>query len=65
MKLPSLERGCVGKTNLGSDYETQARRFAKKHGKRYGVYHCPHCGGTHLTTKLENRDSYAELLFIT
>jgi hypothetical protein len=62
---PSLERGCQGKSNLGRLYFEQADRLALKHKKQFGVYRCPHCGGTHLTTKLENRDNYAPLLHIT
>lgn len=65
MKIPSEERGCVGKINLGRSYVKQADRLSRKHGKKYGVYRCPHCGGTHLTTKLEKSDQYAELLHIT
>jgi hypothetical protein len=63
--LPSQERGCAGKANLGRSYQRQAARLAAKHGKRYGVYACPHCGGTHLTTKLENAGLYAPLLYVT
>lgn len=62
---PSKERGCDGKTNLGSQYQKQADRLAKKHGKRFGVYRCPHCSGTHLTTKLEKASQYEELLHTT
>lgn len=65
MKQPSLERGCSGKSNLGRSYVKQADRFSRKHGKQYGVYRCPHCGGAHLTTKLDNADQYQPLLHIT
>lgn len=65
MRSPSKERGCDGKTNLGSCYVEQADKLSKKHGKKFGVYCCPHCGGTHLTTKLENMDDYPELLHVT
>jgi ribosomal protein L44E len=63
---PSKERGCEGKANFGRNYEAQAERIAKKHGKRNGVYSCPHCGGTHLTTKLSKADRYLiPLLYVT
>jgi hypothetical protein len=65
-RQPSLERGCDGKANLGRSYRKSADRLAAKHGKTYGVYLCPHCGGTHLTTKLEKAGAYAvPLLYIT
>ena len=62
-KQCSKERGCTGKVNLGRKYEAQAIKLSKKHGKDYGVYRCPHCGGAHLTTKLDKREGYAPLLF--
>ena len=65
MKSPSKERGCDGKANIGSSYERAAEILAHKHGKRYGVYRCPHCGGHHLTTKLDKRGEYAPLLYVT
>lgn len=65
VRNPSIERGCDGKANLGRHYAKQADRLAAKHAKRYGVYRCPHCGGTHLTTKLENAERYAPLLHVT
>lgn len=66
MKAPSFERGCSGKSNLGwSSFIKNADHFSKKHGKQYGVYRCPHCKGTHLTTKLTNRGMYPPLLYIT
>mgnify|MGYP000152459712 CR=1 FL=1 len=65
MKAPSLERGCVGKTNLGRGYVAHAEKLSRKHDKQYGVYRCPHCGGTHLTTKLEKQGDYPALLHIT
>jgi hypothetical protein len=65
MKIPSVERGCRGKTNLGRDFRTHADIFAQKHGKTYGVYECPHCGGHHLTTKIENAADYGGLLYIS
>ena len=64
-RSPSIERGCSGKANLGRSYEKQADNLAIKHGKRYGVYRCPHCGGTHLTTKLDKSETYAPLLHTT
>jgi hypothetical protein len=65
VRLPSVERGCEGKTNLGRSYAKQADKLATKHGKKYGVYRCPHCGGTHLTTKLDKSESYAPLVHIS
>ena len=65
MTQPSKERGCDGKTNLGSKYAEYAERLAAKHGKVYGVYRCPHCGGHHLTTKLHKKDEYRELVYST
>jgi hypothetical protein len=65
MKLPSQERGCHGKTNLGRSYAKQADKLARKHGKRYGVYQCPHCNGYHLTTKLDKADQYEPLKYTT
>ena len=39
--------------------------MSTKHGKRYGVYRCPHCNGTHLTTKIEISELYFEpLLYV-
>ena len=63
--LPSVERGCYGKADLGRFYVKQADKLASKHGKKYGVYRCPHCGGTHLTTKFEKSKSYAPLIHIS
>ena len=65
VRLPSFERGCEGKANLGRSYEKQAEKMKTKHGKEYGVYRCPHCEGTHLTTKLEKRDEYPALIYQT
>lgn len=65
VRLPSAERGCDGKTNLGRSYAKQADRLAGKHGKKYGVYRCPHCDGTHLTTKLDKSENYAPLIHIS
>lgn len=65
MKNCSKERGCAIKTNLGGHYQSFAERLAYEHSKRYGVYRCPHCGGTHLTTRLDKKDEYPELLYIT
>ena len=65
LRTPSQERGCTGKTNLGRNYVVQANRLAKKHGKKFGVYRCPHCGGTHITTKLQNAELYSALLYTT
>ena len=64
----SKQRGCKGKTNLGRNSATAiqyAERLKTKHGKDYGVYKCPHCGGHHLTTKLHKKDEYRELVHIT
>ena len=65
MKQPSKERGCTNKANLGSKYIKQADKLSIKHNKSYGVYRCPHCNGTHLTTKLGNAARYKELLYRT
>ena len=65
VRLPSVERGCNGKTNIGRSYVKQAGKLASKHGKKYGVYRCPHCGGTHLTTKIEKSERYAPLIHIS
>jgi len=65
IKAPSKERGCSGKIQLGEDYIKQAERLSAKHGKSYGVYRCPHCNSTHLTTKLSNASRYAKLLYKT
>lgn len=65
VRLPSVERGCTGKANMGRNYAKQAERMSAKHGKRYGVYRCPHCQGTHLTTKLDAAERYSEpLLYV-
>lgn len=64
VRIPSVERGCKGKANLGRKYAKAADRLSRKHGKTYGVYRCPHCGGTHLTTKLDIAARYfADLLY--
>jgi hypothetical protein len=55
----------TGKANLGRRYQQAADRLAAKHSKHYGVYRCPHCGGAHLTTKLENAELYEPLLYVT
>lgn len=65
MRRCSIERGCIGKTDLGSNYKAYADSLAVKHKKVYGVYLCPHCGGHHLTTKLFKRSLYGELLYTT
>ena len=65
IRIPSVERGCDCKTDLGRDYKSHADKFAKKYSKKYGVYRCPHCGGTHLTTKLDKSGFYAPLLYVT
>lgn len=68
MKQPSIERGCQFKAKLGSiDYKSSADKLAAKHGKRYGVYRCPHCNNAHLTTKLDNDSllKYPPLLYVT
>ena len=65
-QIPSLERGCIDKANLGRNYRKSSERLSRKHGKVYGVYRCPHCGGTHTTTKIEVASKYfAPLLYIT
>lgn len=65
VRIPSVERGCDGKKNLGRSYAKQTDRLAAKHGKKYGVYRCPHCQGTHLTTKLDQSENYAPLIHIS
>lgn len=65
-RIPSAERGCYGKINLGRNYTRNANRLAAKHGKQFGVYYCPHCGGHHATSKIQNSDLYSvPLLYIT
>lgn len=64
-RIPSEERGCEGKANLGRSFVKSADRLAAKHGKQFGVYKCPHCGGAHITTKLYKADQYAPLLYVT
>jgi hypothetical protein len=61
--LPSVERGCFNKTNLGRNYKPYVDELSARLAKAYGVYQCPHCGGTHLTTKLENQEKYPPLLY--
>lgn len=63
-RIPSKERGCINKTNIGSDYKKQSDMLANKRQKRFGVYQCPHCGGYHLTTKIENAHKYGGLLHV-
>jgi hypothetical protein len=65
VKFPSFERGCESKANLGRDWVKQADALSRKHGKEYGVYQCPYCEGTHLTTKLENKHKYPPLIYQT
>lgn len=65
MRQCSKERGCDGKANLGSKYAKQADKLSVKHGKQYAVYRCPHCQGTHLTTKLDGLGDYQEPLYVT
>lgn len=64
-RLPSKERGCDGKINLGLEFIKRADRLSRKHGKQYGVYKCPHCGGAHLTTKLKPPLNYPPLIHVT
>ena len=64
-RVPSIERGCTKKINIGRCYVTHSERLAYKHGKRFGVYHCPHCGGYHMTSKVEGSEVYGGLLYIT
>lgn len=65
IRIPSKERGCATKINLGHNFRKQADRLADKRRKRFGVYHCPHCGGYHLTTKIEKAQEYGGLLYVT
>jgi ribosomal protein L32 len=64
-RIPSYERGCKGKINLGRSYKKQADRLSSKHEKIYGVYQCPHCEGYHLTTKMDKVCQYAPILYIS
>jgi hypothetical protein len=59
-RIPSVERGCVGKVNLGRKYKQQAEKFAAEYRTRFGVYRCPHCQAYHLTRKVENAEEYFE-----
>ena len=61
----SRDRGCTGKINLGRSYKKQADKLSGKHGKKYGVYSCNYCGGTHLTTKINKACMYTKLLHIS
>lgn len=67
MRQPSPERGCEGKMRMSRKGRPDevAQMMAARHGKRYGVYKCPHCDGYHLTTKLDNQDQYKPLVYIT
>ena len=65
VRFPSFKRGCERIANHGRSYEKQAEKMNAKHGKEYGVYHCPYCEGTHLTTKLEKRHEYPPLIYQT
>ena len=68
MKECSKERGCDGKANFGSGIDSAiigADKMAKKHGKQYALYLCPHCDGTHLTTKLGKQGDYASVIYVT
>jgi hypothetical protein len=64
-RIPSVERGCVGKINLGRRYKQRAEKFAAEYRTRFGVYRCPHCQAYHLTRKVENADEYGGLLHVT
>lgn len=65
-KLPSKERGCDFKIDLGRNFAKEADKLSRKWKKKYAVYRCPHCGKTHLTTKTRNPDKYdTEILHIT
>lgn len=65
VRIPSVERGCRDKIRLGhKGYARNAERMAKKHGKRYVVYLCPHCGSTHLTTRMDGQYS-TKLLYVS
>ena len=65
-KEPSEERGCALKADLGSQYKKQADKFSLKWGKQFAVYACPHCGGKHMTTKIDKIADYAlPVLYIT
>jgi hypothetical protein len=67
VRLPSVERGCAGKMrmSLSESPHRKAQKLAKKHGKDFGIYRCPHCDCYHLTSKLEKQDQYAPLEYQT
>ena len=53
MNAPSEERGCLRKANLGRNFKEQADKFARIYAKQFIVYQCPHCGGRHMTSKID------------
>lgn len=63
----SVERGCRNKIWISrKNYRSDANRMAKKHGKQYGVYECPHCKRLHLTTKVDLDGQWTTpLIYIT
>jgi hypothetical protein len=65
MKEPSRQRGCEGKTNLEGYYKEASEKFAKIHNKTYHVYRCPHCEGTHMTTKPLEDGAYKSVFYTT
>lgn len=65
-KIPSMERGCQNKINLGRKFKQQADKLSEKNNKQYGVYECPHCNGFHLTTKIKKENEYTKrLVYVT
>jgi len=66
-KIPSKERGCDGKIDISGKYTRRVESFAKKYGRPFGAYRCPHCNGVHLTSKLSpsKRRQYGLLLYIS
>lgn len=57
---PSVENGCIKKVNHGEHFKKSADKLSRKYGISYGVYRCPHCGGTHLTSKFNKLNKYYE-----
>jgi hypothetical protein len=51
--------------SLSESPHRKAQELAKKHGKDFGVYRCPHCDCYHLTSKLDKQDQYSQLEYQT
>ena len=54
LRLRRWVRECLSKNKYSSRrYANRVRRdIEPKRGVKLRVYHCPHCGGYHLTKKL-------------